>query len=79
MRFWLRALFSAIVVVGIALGGLSYAYWDQTVQIGSTAINYVRYWSAPAGTLETERPDRSGGAAINLDGFGSAAGCSWRN
>ena len=22
--------------------------------IGSTAINYVRYWSAPAGTLETE-------------------------
>ena len=54
MKFWLRILLGAIVVVGIAIGGLSYAYWDQTVQIGSTAINYVRYWSAPAGTLETE-------------------------
>ena len=53
LRYW-RALFGAIVVVGIAIGGLSYAYWDQTVQIGSTAINYVRYLSAPAGTLETE-------------------------
>jgi NTE family protein len=40
MRFWLRALFSAVVVVGIAVAGLSYAYWDQTVQIASTAINY---------------------------------------
>src|SRR6185295_1506807 len=54
MRFWLRALVGAIVVVGIAIAGLSYAYWDRTVQIGSMAINYVRYWSAPAGTLETE-------------------------
>ena len=54
MKFWLRTLLGAIVVVGIAIGGLSYAYWDQTVLIGSTAINYVRYWSAPAGTLETE-------------------------
>lgn len=54
MRFWLRTLLAASVVVGIAVAGLSYAYWDLTVQIGSTAINYVRYWSAPAGTLETE-------------------------
>src|SRR5262249_56340481 len=54
MKFLLRTLVGAIVVVGIAIGGLSYAYWDQTVQIGSTAINYVRYLSAPAGTLETE-------------------------
>ena len=54
MKFSLRAFLGAIVVVGIAIAGLSYAYWDQTVQIGSTAINYVRYWSAPAGTLETE-------------------------
>src|SRR5215475_5014337 len=53
MRFWLRALV-AIVVGGIAIAGLSYAYWDTTVLIGSTAINYMRYWSAPAGTLETE-------------------------
>ena len=58
MRSWLlrhwRALLCAIVVVGIAIAGLSYAYWDQTVLIGSMAINYVRYGSAPAGTLETE-------------------------
>src|SRR5499433_1053106 len=54
MRFWLRALLAAIVVVGIAIASLSYAYWDQTVLLGSMAINYVRYWSAPAGTLETE-------------------------
>src|SRR5215813_3245376 len=54
MRFWLGALLGAIVVVGIAIAGLSYAYWNQTVLIGSMAINYMRYWSAPAGTLETE-------------------------
>jgi hypothetical protein len=35
MRSWLRALVGAIVVVGIAIAGLSYAYWDQTVLIGS--------------------------------------------
>jgi alcohol dehydrogenase (cytochrome c) len=45
MRFWLRALVGAIVVGGIAIAGLSYAYWDRTVLIGSMAINYVRYWS----------------------------------
>src|SRR6516162_7707573 len=54
MRFWLRALLGAIVVGGIAIAGLSYAYWDETVLIASMAINYMRYWSAPAGTLETE-------------------------
>jgi alcohol dehydrogenase (cytochrome c) len=54
MRSWLRALLAAIVVVGIAVAGLSYVFWDQTVLIGSTVINYVRYWSAPAGAIETE-------------------------
>ena len=54
MKFWLRALLGAIVVGGIAVGSLSYVYWDQTVLIASMAIKYVRYWSAPAGTLETE-------------------------
>jgi alcohol dehydrogenase (cytochrome c) len=53
LRYW-RTLLGAIVVVGIAVAGLSYIYWDETVKIGSMAINYVRYWSAPAGTLETE-------------------------
>ena len=53
LRYW-RALLGAIVVVGIAVAGLAYAYYDQTVRIASMAINYARYWSAPAGTLETE-------------------------
>src|SRR5215471_1588535 len=70
LRYW-RALLGAIVVVGIAIAGLSYAYWDETVLIASMAINYVRYWSAPAGTLETEvaqtgamvQPSTSGASA----------------
>ena len=53
VRYW-RALLGAVIVGGIAVGCLSYVFWDQTVLIGSMAINYVRYWSAPAGTLETE-------------------------
>jgi alcohol dehydrogenase (cytochrome c) len=53
VRYW-RAFLGAIAVGGIAVGGLSYVFWDQTVLIASMAINYVRYWSAPAGTLETE-------------------------
>ena len=42
LRYW-GVLLGAIVVVGIAIAGLSYAYWDQTVLIGSMAINYMRY------------------------------------
>src|SRR6516162_10750413 len=61
MRYW-RALLGAIVVGGIAVGCLSYVFWDQTVLIGSMALNYMRYWSAPAGTLETEIA-RTGAAA----------------
>src|SRR5215467_12046948 len=54
LRHW-HALLSAIVVVGIAIAGLAYfVFWDLTVKIGSMTINYMRYWSAPAGTLETE-------------------------
>ena len=54
MRFWLRVLLGIIVVGGIIVGGLSYIFWDQTVMLGSMTINYIRYWSAPAGTIETE-------------------------
>ena len=79
MKFSLRTLLGAIVVVGIAIGGLSYAYWDQTVLIGSTAINYVRYWSAPTGTLETEVA-QTGAAAPSSASTASAAprARSWR-
>ena len=62
MRSWLRALLIVIVVAGIAIGGLLYVYWDQAVPIAALAINYVRYWSAPAGTLATEVA-KTGGAA----------------
>jgi alcohol dehydrogenase (cytochrome c) len=53
LRYW-RALLGAIIVIGIAMAGLLYIYWDKAVPIAALAINYVRYWSAPAGTLETE-------------------------
>jgi alcohol dehydrogenase (cytochrome c) len=54
MRPWLRGIFGAIVVIGIAVAGLLYVYWDQFVPIAAMAINYVRYWSAPPGTIATE-------------------------
>ena len=80
MRFSLRALLSVIVVIGIAIAGLSYAYWDQTVLIGSTAINYVRYWSAPTGTLETEVAQTGAAAPSSASTVSAAAaGCSWQN
>ena len=53
LRYW-RALLGAFIVIGIAMAGLLYIYWDQAVPIAALAINYVRYWSAPTGTLETE-------------------------
>ena len=62
MRSWLRVLLVVIVVVGIAGAGLLYAYWNEAVPIAAMAINYVRYWSAPAGTLATEVA-KTGGAA----------------
>jgi alcohol dehydrogenase (cytochrome c) len=45
---------AAIVAGGLVAGGFVYLYWDQTVPIVAMAINYVRYLSAPAGTLTTE-------------------------
>jgi alcohol dehydrogenase (cytochrome c) len=53
LRYW-RALLSAVIVIGIAMASLLYIYWDRAVPIAALAINYVRYWSAPAGTLKTE-------------------------
>ncbi len=54
MRLSLRVLLGAIVIIGIVTGGLVYVYWNQMVPIAALAINYVRYWSAPVGTLATE-------------------------
>ena len=73
MRFWLRTLLGAIVIAGIGIGGLSYAYRGRTVQIVSTAINYMRYWSAPAGTVETEVAPSGAAAAQPSTSTASAA------
>jgi alcohol dehydrogenase (cytochrome c) len=54
MKSKLRAILGAIVVIGIVAAGLLYAYWDQAVPVAALALNYLRYWSAPAGTLVTE-------------------------
>ena len=42
LRYW-RALLGVIVVIGIAVAGLLYVYWDQVVPIAALGINYVRY------------------------------------
>ena len=77
LRYW-RALLGAIVVVGIAIGGVVYVYWNRMVPIAAMAVNYVLYLSAPVGTLETEIAPGVA-AAVGLDDFGIAAGCSCRN
>jgi alcohol dehydrogenase (cytochrome c) len=61
MKIALRVLLGAIVV-GIATACLLYSNWDRAVPIAAMAINYVRYWSAPAGTLETEVAQTSAAA-----------------
>jgi alcohol dehydrogenase (cytochrome c) len=50
----LPIVLSAIVVAGLIAGGFVYVYWDAAVPIVAMAINYVRYLSAPVGTLTTE-------------------------
>ena len=43
----------AIIALGLIAAGWVYLYWDKAVPIAAMAINYVRYLSAPAGTLTT--------------------------
>jgi alcohol dehydrogenase (cytochrome c) len=50
----LLIIVGVLVVTGAAATGTLYAYWDQAVPLAGMAINYVRYLSAPAGTLATE-------------------------
>ena len=44
----------AFGLIGLVAAGTLYTYWDQAVPIVGMAINYIRYRSAPAGTLVTE-------------------------
>ncbi len=65
MRSRLALILGAIVLIGVIAAGIIYFFfWNQAVPIAAMAINYVRYLSAPPGTLETETaPAQSGGAA----------------
>ncbi|HTT83911.1 MAG TPA: PQQ-binding-like beta-propeller repeat protein [Rhizomicrobium sp.] len=45
---------AVLLVLGAIGAGLVYAFWNQAVPIAAMAINYIRYRSAPAGTLATE-------------------------
>ena len=48
------AVSTVVAVVGIVSAGTVWFNWDKAVPIAAMAINYVRYLSAPAGTLTTE-------------------------
>ena len=54
----LFALIGALVLIGAIVAGVLYAQWNNAVPIFAMAINYVRYLSAPAGSMTTNR--RSG-------------------
>lgn len=45
---------AAMFAVGLVFAGCVYAYWDEAVPMVAMAINYLRYLSAPGGTLTTE-------------------------
>ncbi len=62
MRSLLGVIVGVVVVIGIAVAGLLYIYWDQFVPIAALGINYVRYMSTPAGTIETEVAQTGSGA-----------------
>src|SRR5271167_1939933 len=51
---WRFALISALVLVGAIVAGVVYTHWNKAVPILAMALNYVRYLSAPAGTITTE-------------------------
>lgn len=55
MRKSLIRIAGVLVLLGVIAAGALYVYWDQAVPIIGMAINYVRYRSAPAGTLVTEQ------------------------
>ena len=67
MKNRLAIIAAAFVVAGVVAAGILYVYWDQAVPVVAMAINYVRYLSAPAGTLvtETASPAKSSEAATS--------------
>src|SRR5579864_3579183 len=59
----LFALVGALVLIGAIVAGVLYAQWNNAVPIFAMAINYVRYLSAPAGSMTTEVAASEGDAA----------------
>jgi alcohol dehydrogenase (cytochrome c) len=62
MKTWLVVIGGTVVAIGIIAGVLVYAYWNKAVPIVAMGINYVRYLSAPAGTIKTEEASAEKGA-----------------
>ncbi len=54
MKNRLLVVACALVVIGAAAGAALYVFWNDAVPILAMGINYVRYRSAPAGTLVTQ-------------------------
>ncbi len=48
---------AAVGVAAVVVAGAVFANWDNAVPLVAMGINYVRYLSAPAGTLTTEVSD----------------------
>ena len=54
MKRFFTVLAAVVVVVAVVAGAIIYTQWDKAVPILAMAINYVRYMSAPPGTMTTE-------------------------
>ena len=67
----------ALTVTGVVAAGAVYADWDRVVPIAGMAINYVRSWSLPTGTVFTELAPTAGSAAAPARQLPSAATEDW--
>lgn len=75
MKRKLLTIASVFVVLGVIAAGVLYVYWDDAVPIIGNVINYVRYRSAPAGTLVTElAPSSAGIVAVPSSAPGPSLG-----
>ncbi len=54
----MKKVAGVLILVGLLAAGAVYFYWDKAVPIVAMGINYVRYLSAPDGTLTTELAPR---------------------
>ncbi len=65
MKSKLAFIAGAFVVTGVIAAGILYVYWNQAVPVIAMAVNYVRYLSAPAGTLVIETAPPGAGQATS--------------